>query len=151
MPLSLALTFGVGCLITVHIAMNARIGALTGNAYMANSVFWFVGCVMSLVLGGLSYEPGFVSRIGRAPAWLLLAGAIGAFIAAFNNAMLPRIGVANLTFFLFLGQVVASVLLATTGVLGAGRDPLTWLRAAGILLVVTGTLLFAYGNHVRAA
>jgi len=80
--------------------------------------------------------------------WPGASGAIGAFIAAFNNAMIPRIGIANLTFCLFLGQVVASALLATTGILSDGRDPLTPVRTTGILLVVAGTSLFAYGDRI---
>jgi bacterial/archaeal transporter family-2 protein len=147
MFLSLALTVAVGCLITVHIAMNARIGTITGNGNLANSVFWLVGFVVSLAMSG-GYQSGFLARIGGPRSWLLVAGAIGAFIAAFNNAMIPRIGIANLTFCLFLGQVVASALLATTGILADGRDPITPFRATGILLVVAGTSLFAYGDRV---
>ena len=147
MFLSLALTVAVGCLVTVHIAMNARIGTITGSGNLANSVFWLVGFATSLAISG-GYQPGFLARIGGARSWLLLAGVIGAFIAAFNNAMIPRIGIANLTFCLFLGQVVASALLATTGILSDGRDPLTPVRTTGILLVVAGTSLFAYGDRI---
>jgi transporter family-2 protein len=147
MFLSLALTVAVGCLVTVHIAMNARIGTITGNGNLANSMFWLVGFATSLAISG-GYEAGFLHRIGGARTPLLLAGAIGACIAAFNNAMIPRIGIANLTFCLFLGQVVASALLATTGILADGRDPITPFRATGILLVVVGTSLFAYGDRV---
>jgi bacterial/archaeal transporter family-2 protein len=146
MFLSLALTVAVGCLVTLHIAMNARIGTITGNGNLANSMFWLVGFAASLAMSG-GYEPGFLSRIGGA-RWLLVAGAIGAFIAAFNNAMIPRIGIANLTFCLFLGQVVASALFATTGVLADGRDPITPVRATGILMVVAGTALFVYGGRI---
>jgi uncharacterized membrane protein YdcZ (DUF606 family) len=110
-------------------------------------VFWLVGFAASLAMSG-GYQPGFVARVGGARSWLLLAGAIGACIAAFNNAMIPRIGIANLTFCLFLGQVVASALLATTGILSDSRDPITPARAIGIVLVVTGTSLFAYGGRV---
>jgi transporter family-2 protein len=147
MVLSLAITVLVGCLVTVHIAMNARIGAITGNGNLANSVFWLVGFAASLVLSG-GYQAGFASRIGSGRSWLLLAGVIGAFIAAFNNAMVPRLGIANVTFCLFLGQVVASALLSTTGILCDGRDPITPVRATGILLVVAGTSLFAYGDRL---
>ena len=145
MFLSLALTIAVGCLVTIHIAMNARIGALTGNGNLANSVFWLVGFAASLVISG-GYEPGFAARAGARP-WLLLAGAIGAFIAAFCNGMIPRIGIANVTFCLFLGQGRASAFHATTGILADGRDPITPIRATGILLVVAGTSLFAYGDR----
>ena len=144
---SLALTVAVGCLVTIHIAMNARIGALTGNGNLANSVFWLIGFAASLVISG-GYEPGFAARISGARTWLLLAGAIGACIAAFNNAMIPRIGIANLTFCLFLGQVIASATLATTGILTDGRDPITPIRTTGILLVIAGTSLFAYGDRI---
>lgn len=147
MFLSLALTVGVGCLITIHIAMNARLGTITGSGNLANSVFWLVGFATSLAISG-GYQPGFLARVGDARSWLFLAGVIGAFIAAFNNAMIPRIGIANLTFCLFLGQVVASALLATTGILVDGRDPITPLRTIGILLVVVGTSLFIYGGRV---
>ncbi len=147
MFLSLALTVAVGFLITVHIAMNARIGTITGNGNLANSVFWLVGFAASLAISR-GYEPGFLMRIGGARTWLLLAGAIGALIAAFNNAMIPRIGIANLTFCLFLGQVVASTLLAMTGILSDGRDPITPVRTTGILLVMAGTSLFVYGDRI---
>jgi len=147
MFLSLALTVAMGCLVTIHIAMNARIGTITGNGNLANSVFWLVGFAASLAISG-GYEPGFVARIGGARTWLLLAGVLGACIAAFNNAMIPRIGIANLTFCLFLGQVVASALLATSGILADGRDPISAVRATGILLVVIGTSLFVYGGRV---
>jgi transporter family-2 protein len=147
MVLSLGLTVAVGCLVTLHIAMNARIGTIIGSGNLANSVFWLVGCVASLAMSG-GYRPGSLSRIGAAPTWLLLAGVIGAFIAAFNNAMIPRIGIANLTFCLFLGQVIASALLSTTGILADGRDPITPVRTTGILLVVAGTFLVAYGSRV---
>jgi transporter family-2 protein len=147
MFLSLALTVAMGCLVTIHIAMNARIGTITGNGNLANSVFWLVGFAASLAISG-GYEPGFVARIGGARSWLLLAGVLGACIAAFNNAMIPRIGIANLTFCLFLGQVVASALLATSGILADGRDPISAVRATGILLVVIGTSLFVYGGRV---
>jgi len=147
MILSLMLTVAVGCLVTIHIAMNARIGTITGNGNLANSVFWLVGFAASLAISR-GYEPGFVMRIGGGRSWLLLAGAIGAIIAAFNNAMIPRIGIANLTFCLFLGQVVASTLLAATGILSDGRDPITPIRTTGILLVIAGTSLFAYGDRI---
>lgn len=147
MVLSLGLTVAVGCLVTLHIAMNARIGTIIGSGNLANSVFWLVGCVASLAMSG-GYRSGSLSRIGAAPTWLLLAGVIGAFIAAFNNAMIPRIGIANLTFCLFLGQVIASALLATTGILADGRDPITPVRTTGMLLVVAGTFLVAYGSRV---
>lgn len=117
------------------------------SCFRTNSVFWLVGFAASLAMSG-GYQPGFVARVGGARSWLLLAGAIGACIAAFNNAMIPRIGIANLTFCLFLGQVVASALLATTGILSDSRDPITPARAIGIVLVVTGTSLFAYGGRV---
>ena len=146
MFLSLAVTVAVGCLVTVHIAMNARLGTITGNGNLTNSVFWLVGFLASVAMSG-GYEPGFLSRIGST-RWLLMAGVIGAFIAAFNNFMIPRIGISNLTFCLFLGQVVASALLATSGVLADGRDPLTPVRTTGILLVVVGTALFVYGGRV---
>lgn len=147
MFLSLAVTVAVGCLVTIHIAMNARIGAITGNGQLANSVFWLVGFTASLVISG-GYEPGFAARLGAVRPWLLLAGVIGAFIAAFCNTMIPRIGIANVTFCLFLGQVVASALLSTTGILADGRDPITPIRTTGILLVVAGTSLFAYGDRI---
>jgi transporter family-2 protein len=137
-----------------HAGERSRSHMQWHNAYglaitidLANSVFWFVGFATSLAISG-GYQPGFLARIGGARSWLLLAGVIGAFIAAFNNAMIPRIGIANLTFCLFLGQVVASALLATTGILVDGRDPITPLRTIGILLVVVGTSLFIYGGRV---
>lgn len=147
MFLSLGLTVAMGCLITVQIAMNARVGMITGNRNLANSVFWLVGFAASLAISR-GYEPGFLARIGGARTWLLFAGVLGASIAAFNNAMIPKIGIANLTCCLLLGQVVASTVLASTGILADARASITPVRTVGVLLMVASIALFAYGDRI---
>lgn len=136
----------VGAIITLHMAMNAYAGVLSGNARMANVVFWIAGLATALVAASTRQDPDFVKRAYSVPAWLGLAGVIGASISLFTNLAIPRIGASNLTMLLLAGQLAASAALSHYGVLGSPAEPVSWRRLAGLALVAAGAALSIYGG-----
>jgi len=138
----------VGAIITLHMTMNAYAGVLSGNAKMANVVFWLVGLITAVAVASTREDPDFVKRAYSVPAWLILAGAIGASISLFTNMAVPRIGASNLTMLLLVGQLAAAAVLSQFGALGSPLEPLSWPRAAGIALAAAGAALSIYGPRL---
>ena len=147
----IALTIGMGVIITLHMSMNAYTGILTGNVRMANVVFWLVGLLTAIITAWSQRDPEFYRKAFTVPAWLALAGAIGACLSLFTNMAVPRIGAVNLTMLLIIGQLAASSVFSHFGVLGSPREPVMWWKIVGVIIVAGGAALSMYGGRLFKA
>ncbi|MBU0927984.1 MAG: DMT family transporter [Spirochaetes bacterium] len=148
----IALTVVMGTIITLHMSMNAYTGILSGNMRMANVIFWSIGLVTALIAAWNQRDPEFYRKLYSVPAWLLLAGAIGAGISMFTNLAVPKIGAVNLTMLLLVGQLCASSAFSHFGILGSPREPIMWWKVTGVALAAGGAALAIYGGRIfRAA
>ena len=139
-------TVAMGVLITLHMSLNARAGISAGDPRVSNVIFWLVGTLAALgtlIAGGAGN--GFFRKVSIVPPWLWLAGAIGAGISVFTSLAIPKIGIANLTLIMLVGQLVASAAFSHFGFLGSPRDPVSVWKILAIILVASGTALFFYG------
>ena len=46
-----ALTVFLGIILTVHLSMNGKVGAVIGNPRVGNMLFWCIGAVMAILIG----------------------------------------------------------------------------------------------------
>lgn len=138
----IALTLLFGAVVTLHVAMNARLGALVGSPVLANAVFWGVGFAASLAIAA--------SRLGQLP-WpglarvhpgLFAAGLLGSVLALFNTWIIPKVGISVFSLVIILGQLLASCALARYGLLGVPLESPSPLRLGGLALAVTGAIVF---------
>ena len=148
MVVLIILSLGVGVMITLHISMNATVGAITGNPRMANVIFWAMGLATSAVVASLRADPGFWKRAVSVPGWLFLAGAVGSGIALFTNLAIPRIGATNLTMILIASQLGAAAALSHWGLLGSPRDTFAWWKLVGMALTMAGSAIVLYGGRI---
>ena len=139
-------TIGIGFLITFHVSMNAYVGIMTRNAYLANMLFWLTGAVLAIIVGVINWDAQFMQSLADVPGWLLLAGAIGVCIAFFMNFMIPKIGIANVTILAILGQLVTSMIFSHYGIFTQHIEPVNMVRLFGSLLAFTGAILIVYGR-----
>lgn len=149
MPLYLIVGLGIGFLIPLHVSMNSRAGALGGSPAIANVAFWIVGLATSLAIAAGELSRGGLSRFGAVPAPLWLAGGIGAGISLAISVLIPKLGVANASFLMILGQMVASALMSDRGFLGP-RDPISPQKLAGLAVMAAGLALFVFARPKAA-
>ena len=50
-PYLYALTMFLGVVLTVHLAMNGKVGAVIGNPRVGNALFWCIGALTALAIG----------------------------------------------------------------------------------------------------
>jgi bacterial/archaeal transporter family-2 protein len=139
-------TTGIGFLITCHVSMNAYVGMMTRNAYLANMLFWLVGAVLAVIMGVMNWDPHFVESLANIPGWFLLAGAIGACIAFFMNFTIPKLGIYNVTILAILGQLVTSMLFSHYGIFTQRIEPINMVKFFGAVLTFAGAILIVYGK-----
>jgi bacterial/archaeal transporter family-2 protein len=116
-----ALTVFLGVILTVHLSMNGKVGAVIGNPRIGNALFWCVGAVMALIIGA--------------------AGAMGASLVFGIAWIIPQIGAQQMTVMLLAGQILSAMLLSHFGWLGSPVQPVTLMNVTGAVLMIGGVYL----------
>ena len=53
-----ALTIFMGIVLTVHLAMNGKVGAVLNNPRVGNALFWCIGAITALAIGLSGWQAG---------------------------------------------------------------------------------------------
>jgi transporter family-2 protein len=138
-----AIFFGV--VLTVHLAMNGKVGVAIANPRVGNMVFWCLGAVMAVVIGLSGWQPGALTGIRQVNPLLLTAGAIGATLVFGIAWLFPKVGAANATIALLFGQIASSMVLSHFGWLGSPVQPITMRAVLGALVMLVGVVVATRG------
>ncbi|RZU42132.1 DMT family transporter [Edaphobacter modestus] len=136
-----ALTVVIGVVLTVHLAMNGKVGAALNNPRVGNALFWCVGAAMALVIGLSGWEAGALKPLREIHPALLIAGALGACLVFGIAFLIPRIGAGKLTLIMLAGQIVGGLVLSHYGWLGSPREPVSARGVIGTLVMFAGVIL----------
>ena len=135
------LTVFLGVLLTVHLAMNARVGAAMANPRVGNALFWCIGAITAIGVGLTGWRTGALAPLGEVNPALLTAGAIGATLVFAIAWLIPQIGAGPLTLCLLLGQIVSGMVISHFGWLGSPAQPMTATNLVGALVMIVGVVL----------
>lgn len=136
-----AVTVLIGVVLTVHLAMNGKVGAALNNPRVANALFWCVGAVTAVLIGLSGWEAGALKPLREIHPLLLLAGMLGACLVFGIAFLIPRIGAGRLTLIMLAGQIVGGLVLSHFGWLGSPREPVTARGLVGTLIMFAGVVL----------
>ena len=138
---ALLLTVFAGGLIALQAPINSMLGKSVGT-FAAASVSFIVGTV-ALVLITVLAGGGF-GDVGEARqlAWYYLAGGIlGAVYVTTALVAVRSLGAGGVVAATIAGQLSLSLVIDQLGILGVDKEPITWERVLGVLLLAAGTLL----------
>ena len=135
------LTLLIGIMLTIHLAMNGKVGAVLDNARVANALFWCVGAVAAVVIGISGWNSQVVTAIKHTEPVLLIAGAIGACLVFGIAFLIPRIGAARLTLIMLAGQILAGLILSQFGWLGSPKEPISLRSVLGAVIMFAGVIM----------
>ncbi|QHS53323.1 DMT family transporter [Edaphobacter sp. 12200R-103] len=136
-----ALTVVIGIVLTVHLAMNGKVGATLNNPRVANALFWCVGALTAVLIGLSGWEAGTLRPLREIHPVLLMAGVFGACLVFGIAFLIPRIGAGRLTLIMLAGQIVGGLVLSHFGWLGSPREPVTARGLVGTLIMFAGVIL----------
>jgi transporter family-2 protein len=136
-----AMTVILGVVLTVHLAMNGKVGAVLGNPRVGNALFWCVGAITAIAIGLSGWQSGALSGLRQVNPVLLTAGAMGASLVFGIAWLIPQIGAGPMTLMLLFGQIVSAMTLSHFGWLGSPVQPVSLLNIIGALVMVGGIIL----------
>jgi transporter family-2 protein len=139
------LTLFLGVVLTVHLAMNGKVGAAIGNPRIGNMVFWCIGALGAIVIGLTGWQAGALSGIRQVNPLLLTAGLFGASLVFGIAWLFPRVGPANATLWLLAGQIGSAMVLSHYGWLGSPEQHVTVRSMLGAALMFVGVMLATRG------
>jgi len=139
------LTLFFGVVLTVHLAMNDKFGAVIGNPRVGNAFFWCIGAITALVIGASGWQAGALGGLRQVNPVLLTAGAMGATLVFGIAWIIPQIGAGPMTMMLLGGQILSAMLLSHFGWLGSPVQPVSVTNAVGALVMLGGIYLATRG------
>ncbi len=139
-----AFTIFLGVILTVHLAMNGKVGGAINNARVGNAVFWCIGAVTALAIGLTGWREGALGPLKNVHPLLLTAGALGASLVFAIAWSIPRVGAGPLMIMLLAGQIIGGLVLSHFGWLGSPVDRITITKLGGVVLMIAGVVIATF-------
>ncbi|MEO6550491.1 MAG: DMT family transporter [Ferruginibacter sp.] len=134
----IALMFLIGFVLTLHLAMNAQVGALVKNPRMGNALFWAIGAITAIAIGFTGWDPQFFTRLKEVPLWLLSAGIMGGALVFGIAWAMPQLGAGTAFVLMIAGQVISGMIFSHFGLFGSPVEPVSMIKVVGVVLLVAG-------------
>jgi bacterial/archaeal transporter family-2 protein len=136
-----------GICVAIQGPVNARLRLAVGSPVFSAAVSFFSGTVVLAVVmatGALGGAGGGFQGLLNAPPWAFLGGALGATFVLGAIIAIPKAGTVVVICSGIVGQMLGSYLIDAFGLLGVERVPFSWVRVAGIGLLVLGVFLVQF-------
>jgi bacterial/archaeal transporter family-2 protein len=138
----MAIALLAGAVLPLQAGLNARMGHVLQSPVMASFISFVTGALGLLIYMLINKIPlSQLSQARFAPAYLWVAGLLGAFYVTSVILLAPKMGVA-LTFSLVIGgQMLVSLLFDHFGLMGLPANPVSYTRILGVVLLIAGVFL----------
>jgi bacterial/archaeal transporter family-2 protein len=137
----IALMLLIGVVLTLHLAMNAQVGAMVKNPRMGNALFWAIGAATAIIIGLTGWDPSFFTKLKDVPVWLLTAGMMGGALVFGIAWAMPQLGAGTAFVLMIAGQVISGMVFSHFGWLGSPVEPFTMIKLVGVILLVAGAAI----------
>ena len=143
--LYLLFAFAGGAALPFQAGINAQLATWLGSPVRAAFVSFAVGTLVLLAASALVFKPlPSWGRIGDAPWWVWIGGALGAFYVAASIVSAPKLGAAQLIALVVAGQALVSLFVDQFGLVGFEQKNISIGRVAGMVLVGAGVALVRF-------
>lgn len=101
----------------------------------------FLVCIVAWLVTGRE-SIGTIARVE--PKYLLLGGAIGAFITMTVIKSMGSLGPAQAAMLIVVSQLAVAYLIELFGLFGVEEQPFLWRKLIGMIIAVGGIILFRW-------
>ncbi|WP_418627446.1 DMT family transporter [Anaerosinus sp.] len=130
-----------GVLMAIQGSINASLGKVIGIWEATFIVHVIAVIVLFLMLFRIKLGDGSFSNINQAPWYSYLGGVISVFIIYLVALSIPKLGAANATTAIIIGQVLMAGVIDYFGLFGLKQLHFGWQHVLGILFLAIGAKL----------
>jgi bacterial/archaeal transporter family-2 protein len=137
----LLFAFAAGAVLPFQAGINAELADWLNSPVRAAFVSFAGGTLLLAVAAALVLRPvPSAGRLGDAPWWVWLGGALGAFYVLGSIVSAPKLGAATLIALVVAGQALASLIVDNFGWVGFEPKHISAGRLVGLALVGAGVV-----------
>ncbi len=132
-----------GALMSIQGVFNTQVTKASG-IWAASAFVQFTALVVCMG-AWLIMERGSLMQVFTVqPKYMLLGGAIGAFITYTVIRSMDMLGPAKAVLLIVVAQLLVAYLIELFGLFGADKQPWEWRKAIGMAVAVVGIIIFKW-------
>lgn len=137
-----------GILAGLQVAINGRLGQITGSAFSATMISMATGTLGVIIIAIIVYLIGGKKLLipdkdngVKTKWWMWTGGAFGMVIVGGNALIAKPLGTGLSVILNVVGQTFGGIVLDAIGFLGIDKKPVTLVKVAGVLIMNVGIVL----------
>ena len=131
-----------GAGLTIQMAWNARLRAGTGSPVLTTIISVSITLLsLALVWASGATDRGSIPPFHSLPKWAWFGGVFAAYYLVASLIAIPKLGAAAVFSLVIGGQMVAALILDSTGAFGVAQICLSASRLLGTVLLLIGVIL----------
>lgn len=140
----LLMALSAGMAMAMQAAINSQLGKSLLNQPLNAALWSFAsGTVLLLVLTLVKGNWwAAMSQIPTQPWWQLIGGLLGAGMVYSSIFLAPRLGVANMLFFIIVGQITFGLVIDQFGLFNMPVREISLTKVIGLLIMISGVFIF---------
>ena len=133
-----------GALMSIQGVFNAEV-TKQSSIWLSASFVQMSACIVCVAAWFITGKDGTIGSLWQVtPRYMLLGGAIGAFITYTVIFSINAIGPARSAMFIVSVQIVVSYLIELFGLFGMDKQPFEWRKCLGVAAIVAGIAIFKW-------
>ena len=132
-----------GALMSIQGVFNTQV-TKTSGIWVANTLVQFTALLVCLIAWGITDRSSFGAITKVEPKYMLLGGAIGAFITFTVIKGMDMLGPAKAVMLIVVAQLLVAYIIELFGWFGVEKQPFEWRKVIGTLIAVTGIVIFKW-------
>ncbi len=132
-----------GALMSVQGVFNTQV-TKSSSIWVANAFVQFTALLVCLGAWLLADRSSFSALFKVEPKYMLLGGAIGAFITYTVIKSMELLGPARAVMLIVIAQLIVAYVIELLGWFGVEKQPLEWRKIIGMLVAIAGIAIFKW-------
>lgn len=133
-----------GMAMAMQAAINSQLGKSLLNQPL-NAALWSFASGTTLLLVLTLVKGNWwaaMSQIPSQPWWQLIGGILGVGMVYSSIFLAPRLGVANMLFFIIVGQIAFGLVIDQFGLFNMPVREISLTKVVGLLIMISGVFIF---------
>ncbi len=132
-----------GALMSIQGVFNTGV-TKTSSIWTASIIVQFTALCVCLGAWLITDRTSLLAPFKVEPKYMLLGGAIGAFITYTVIKSMESLGPAKAVMLIVVAQLAIAYVIELFGLFGVEKQPWEWRKAIGMLVAITGIIIFKW-------
>lgn len=132
-----------GALMSIQGVFNTQV-TKTSGIWVASAFVQFTALLVCLGAWLVTDRSSFGELFKVEPKYMLLGGAIGAFITYTVIKSMEMLGPAKAVMLIVIAQLIVAYVIEILGWFGTEKQPLEWRKVIGMAIAIAGIVIFKW-------